>query len=624
MYKYATTLGTIKLLFAAALFVALSSCSSITHTELSERDSEPAIASPLYSPLVAHAKLLASTNPDKNFVRLIEVGNDALLTRIHLIRSASKSITIQTMIWANDETGRLIMYELIQAARRGVQVQLLIDHLASEQNTEIATFLAYVHPNFGIKFFNPITGFLGQVKAEPSPLDKFYAAFFSFNRLNQRMHNKTFIVDGLIGITGGRNYQNAYYDKARGLNYKDRDILVIGPVVREMTENFDCYWEFERAINIVDLADVKKYQGEGIDKKWQTRGSLQFNGLFDDLDIQANNSNLISQINIESLIEVDQAHFIADDPQKKERSLFRVDSYSKITQELADLVSRAYQSVYIQTPYLVLTSPAISLFKKLRKQHPEIDIRISTNSLAATDSWYVYALSYKQKKTYLDDLNFKIYEFKPLPGDLRTFMPTYENMKARSSNWSQHQKSRLEPSWRPMAEGEPYQEDTGTSSDKGKEPYLCLHAKSMVVDDLISFVGSYNLDPRSENINTESGLIVRDTKFSQILKKHIKQDMQPENSWVIARKNRLMGINETNALLVEISNFVPLVDVWPFRYSASFELIEGKQPVEVDNPDFYNNYRDVGSFPQASRRDFGKEVGARGTKAFLSFVKPLL
>ena len=84
------------------------------------------------------------------------------------------------------------------------------------------------------------------------------------------------------------------------------------------------------------------------------------------------------------------------------------------------------------------------------------------------------------------------------------------------------------------------------------------------------------------------------------------------------------NINETNALLVEISNFMPLVDVWPFRYSASFELIEGKQQVEIDDPDFYDNYRDVGSFPQASRRDFGKEVGARGTKAFLSFVKPLL
>ena len=212
MYKFTMMLGTIRLFSAAALFVALCNCSSIPRSELAEQVTEPAITSPLDSPLVAHAKLLATAKPDKNYVKLIEIGSDALLTRIHLIRSASRSITIQTMIWANDETGRLIIYELIQAARRGVQVQLLIDHLASEKNIEIASFLAHVHPNFQVKYFNPVTGFLGQIKAEPSSLDKLYAVMFNFNRLNQRMHNKTFVVDGLIGITGGRNYQNAYYD----------------------------------------------------------------------------------------------------------------------------------------------------------------------------------------------------------------------------------------------------------------------------------------------------------------------------------------------------------------------------------------------------------------------------
>jgi phosphatidylserine/phosphatidylglycerophosphate/cardiolipin synthase-like enzyme len=476
------------------------------------------------------------------------------------------------MIWANDETGRLIIYELIQAARRGVKVQLLIDHLASEKNTEIAGFLAYVHPNFHIKVFNPLTGFLGQLKADPSTLDKLYAVIFSFNRLNQRMHNKTFVVDGLIGITGGRNYQNAYYDKAQGMNYKDRDILVVGPAVREMKESFDGYWDFERSINVADLADVKRYQKRGIDEKWHTWDSFQLNGLFDDISIHANNSDLISQIFVESLVEVDKAYFIADAPHKTERALFRINSRSKVTQELADLASQAKQSVYIQTPYLVLTSPAIKMFKKIRKQNPEIDMRISTNSLAATDSWYVYALSYKQKKTYLSDLKFKIYEFKPLPHRKR---------------WQETQS---------MTVLENDQGDNQKPIFRDENPYLCMHAKSMVVDEMVSFVGSYNLDPRSENINTESGLFVRDNNFSRTLKGHIKADMRPENSWVIARKNRLMGVNETNAMLVDFSNFLPLVDIWPFRYSASFELIE----------------------------TFGKEVGARGTKAFLTFVKPLL
>ena len=623
MYLF-TMLGAIRYCFVAILLVSLWNCSSIPLAELQRPATEPTITPCLESPLAVHAKVLATTTPDKNYVRLLEIGNEALLARIHLIRSAKSNITIQTMIWANDETGRLIIYELIQAARRGVKVQLLIDHLASEQNTEIACFLAYAHPNFHIKVFNPLAGFLGQLKADPSTLDKLYAVIFSFNRLNQRMHNKTFVVDGLIGITGGRNYQNAYYDKAQGMNYKDRDILVVGSAVREMKESFDGYWEFERSINVADLADVKRYQKRGIYETWHTWDSFQLNGLFDDISIHANNSDLISQIFVGSLIEVDKAYFIADAPHKTERALFRVNSRSKVTQELADLASQAKHSVYIQTPYLVLTSPAIKMFKNIRKQNPEIDMRISTNSLAATDSWYVYALSYKQKKTYLSDLKFKIYEFKPLPGDLRSFLPNYDRLQARAFSMSEHRKRWQETQSMTVLENESSQGDSQKPIVSDENPYLCMHAKSMVVDEMVSFVGSYNLDPRSENINTESGLFVRDNNFSRTLKGHIKADMRPENSWVIARKNRLMGVNETNAMLVDFSNFLPLVDIWPFRYSASFELIEGKPVVDVDHADFYKNYRDVGSFPNGGRANFGKEVGARGTKAFLTFVKPLL
>jgi len=610
--------------FLVGLLLASCGCTPATLAELPGSPNEPAIVSHLKSPLVAHAEMLTRSKPASNHVKLLEIGDDALLSRIHLIRSARKSITIQTMIWANDETGRLIIYELIQAARRGVAVQLLIDHLASEQHIEVANFLAYAHPNFQVKLFNPVIGLLGQLNAEPSFLDKLYAVVFSFNRLNQRMHNKTFIVDELIGIAGGRNYQNAYYDKARAMNYKDRDLLVVGPVVREMKESFDCYWEFERSISITELADVKRAHQRGNNKRWHSRDSFLLNGLFDDMDLKANQSGLISQLLVEPLIEVSQAYFIADDPQKRERPLLRTNGQSKITQELADLVSQAKQSVYIQTPYLVLTSPAISLFKNLRKQHPDIDIRISTNSLAATDSWYVYALSYKQKKTYLSALNFKIYEFKPLPGDLLTFMPGYENLKIRALNTAKDQKVKQSPPELLTPESMSYPENHEISSTKEVAPYFCMHGKSLVVDGSVSFVGSYNLDPRSENINTESGLIIRDRKFSRILKGYIETDMKPQNSWVIARKNRLMGVNETNAMFVELSNILPLVDVWPFRYSASFELREGKAEVDVDHPDFHKNYRDVGSFPQVGSEDIGKEVGARGTKAFLGFVKPLL
>ena len=540
---------------------------------------------------------------------LLEIGTDALLARIHLIRAARDNIAIQTMIWVNDETGRLLIYELIQAAKRGVKVQLLIDHIASEQNLEIATSLAYIHPNFKIRLFNPVSSLFNQPKVKPLFLEKLYSMLFKFHSLNHRMHNKTFIVDGLIGITGGRNYQNAYYDQAPGMNYKDRDILATGPVVSEMHDSFIDYWDSRYAVSLANLRDVKAYKKHGHISNLNSRDSFQLNGLFERVDYKANHSELIKERFVDAMNGVAEAYFIADNPGKRNRQLLWYGNDSKIARELATLVAGASRSVYIQTPYLILTSSAYTLFKELREEHPEIDVRISTNSLAATDSWYVYALSYKQKQSYLQGLKFKIYEFKPLPADIELFVPTLEQLRDRSAKTKV---SKLDP-------------ETQLSITEGKgEPYLCLHGKSMIVDEEISFVGSYNLDPRSENINTESGLVVRDKQFARLLRTNIETDMQPRNAWVIARKKIPLWLGQPNALLAKISDLIPLVDIWPFRYATSFELIEGKQNVDVNHPDFYLNFRDVGSFPQINEENVGKEIGARGTKAFLSFVKPLL
>lgn len=584
-----------------------------TTTPMWRDESKPVVqrssAQKIDSPLLEHGRALLETEPDNNYLSLLENGYDALVARIHLIRAAQHHIAIQTIIWANDETGRLFMYELIQAAKRGVRVQFLIDHLASEQHIEIANFLAYIHPNFEIKLFNPVPGLFSQPKAKPLFLEKLSALLFSFHRFNHRMHNKTFIVDSLVGITGGRNYQNAYFDQAPGMNYKDRDALCFGPVVREMQASFEQYWDSMHSVSLAELQDVKAYQKQHTATKLSGREQFVLNGLFEKIDDQVNNPEQITQRFVNTLNQVSEVRFIADEPVKRERLLIWYSSDSIITQELARLVSDANRSVYIQSPYLVLTSPAITLFRRLLKHNPEIDVRISTNSLAATDSWHVYALSYKQKQTYLQDLKFRIYEFKPLPADLVTFLPNYELLQKR-----------------PVKARSPVIEngEQVPAPDVVAKPYLCLHAKSMVIDDEIAFVGSYNLDPRSENINTEAGLIVRDRHFARQLRAQIETDMAPRNAWVIAPKKLPLGLNQPNALLVRLSGLIPLVDLWPFRYSSSFELIEGKPAVDVNHPDFYENFRDVGSFPQVNVENGGKEIGARGTKAFLGFVKPLL
>ena len=547
------------------------------------------------SPLLDYAESLRVSDPRTNAVSLLEVGSDALISRIHLIRSAKRNIAIQTFVWADDEAGRLIMYELIQAAKRGVEIRFLNDHLATEQHIEPRSFLAYSHPNMTIKFFNPSSGFFNQPKAKTFFLEKLYSVVFNFKSLNHRMHNKNFIIDELVGITGGRNYQNAYYDLAHGMNYKDRDIMVIGPVVDQMKASFELYWNSEYAKRVDELRDFKRILTSDPPEAFASREDFSINGILEYIDSELQDHGSLKNRFVDSFIPVKEAHFVVDNLQKKDHSLIFFGGNSVTTQHLAKIVSEAHTSIFIQTPYLVLSSPAISLFKKVLKSQPQVDVRISTNSLSSTDSWHVYALSYKQKQKYLQTLKFKIYEFKPLPTDMYRFMPAYETMHLQ-----------LETS--------PSQEN----------PYICLHSKSIVVDDEVSFVGSYNLDPRSQNLNTESGIVIRDKTFAVQLRHLIQNDMAAQNSWVIAKKQRVLGLDHPNALIVKLSDLIPFVDIWPFRYSASFELIEGRHEVDPDDPDFYNNYRDVGSFPYMDNNSFGKEVGARGTKAFFSFVRPLL
>jgi phosphatidylserine/phosphatidylglycerophosphate/cardiolipin synthase-like enzyme len=576
--------------------LALSSCSTI--------EKIPGATGPVPNVLVASAidspllNLVNSPNistKDKNSVHILDIGEEALLARVHLIRSAKKNISIQTIIWINDEVGRYLIFELIQAAKRGVKVQLLIDHIASEKNIEIAAFLASVHQNFEIKIYNPISGKM----VDPPPASKLKALFLSFNQFNQRMHNKLFIVDDVVSVTGGRNYQNAYFDQAKGLNYKDRDVIIVGPVVQDMRASFQSFWNFKRSINLKDLADVKAYIKHNEVKVWGTKESFQLHGFFEDIDKHASQPQLIKKLFVNQMTEVGHAYFIADDPGKNRKKGFgRFRGSGKITRELAKLVLQAKDSIYIQTPYLVLSDPAVDIFKDIRNKTPELDIRISTNSLAATDSWYVYALSHKQKKTYLEDLRFIIFEMKPYPEDINSLMPTYQQLRGR-----------------PLAPSE-----MGIQ----REPYLCLHAKSMVVDDEIAFIGSYNLDPRSENINTEVGLVVQDRRFAKRLKDNIKKDMEPQNSWIIGKKKIPLGLTMPNAVVGEFSSLIPLMDPWPIRYATSFELIEGKQFVELGHKDFYDNYRDVGSFPQVNEMGGNKAIGASTVKGFLSFVKPLL
>lgn len=547
----------------------------------------PLGASPVGAVIAAATPTEADDPASGNRALLLENGYDALLVRVHLIRQARRSIEIQTFIWSNDEVGRLLIYELIEAARRGVNVRIIADHMVSDQDPATVAFLATVHPNFQVRHYRP-----AMARIKPSWWQTVLAAARSFRGINQRMHNKVMLVDDAVLITGGRNIENTYFDHSTGMNFRDRDVLATGPVVQSAVASFESYWNYQHVVPGDQLKDVVAAIRRGDYPLYATRADYDFGGHFDGLDAEANDDALIRAKFAARLQPVDRVRFVADAPGKSAGWRGEADGAAA---ELRAMAAQARTDIVMQTPYLIISDPAKRLVRELRQQNPALRIRISSNSFASTDNIMAYSANYRLRGTYVDDLQLEVHEFKPRPAALRTLFPRFDEMKARAE------------------EAEP----------AGPGPFLCLHAKSLVVDDRLSFVGSYNLDPRSENLNTEVGLIVEDEAFARALRAEIEADMRPENSWVIARRELPLGTGVVNGLLEGLFGLSP-VDVWPVRNTSSFALRPDGVEVSPYDPTFHRNYREVGSFPGADSRLSTKEIVTRIYKAVGTVFTPVL
>src|SRR5690606_833078 len=233
-----------------AAAVAVSARDSTVECTRADRCAEP---SPLRE-LAGEAFAETASAPDgqpRHRALILDEGGDALLARINLMRSATRRIDLQTYIFDKDDSARLVIDELLAAARRGVKVRVLIDQLSAIADLQILGALAGAHENLQLRIYNPTFG-----RAKPNYLHYAASVICCFRRFNQRMHNKLLVVDDAVGISGGRNYQDDYYDWDAEYNFRDRDVLVAGPVVREMERNFALYWNDRRSVPVERLDDV--------------------------------------------------------------------------------------------------------------------------------------------------------------------------------------------------------------------------------------------------------------------------------------------------------------------------------------------------------------------------------
>ena len=580
-------------------------------------------ASPLLE--LGDAAMAASTpGAPRHSVVLLDAGQDSLLARVHLIDSARRTIDLQTFHFEEDDAGRLVLDALMDAARRGVKVRLLMDQLSGLDEARIWSHLAGFHRNFELRMYNPLFR-----KAQFGVFEFAAAAVFQFGSLNRRMHNKAMVVDGSVGIVGGRNIQDEYFDWHPSYDYRDRDILVAGPVATEITANFDAFWNDQRTLRPVELSDVATLliRGKGpVPTLAMPARSPRVEAM---ARAAADPAGVFARL-APYRDDVGQVDYIGDLPSKHDAAAAR---HSQASQAMRGIVGGAREELLLQTPYLVMSRPARQLFREMQLRPDPPRILVSTNSLAATDAFPAYAMSHKYKRLYLRELGFEIHEYKPFPDDapidpdatgaLGSEVATAATARAAvpGTAWPAPDghavllpptPSREPPP--PVGPGDAVTAspapDPGTGLRRfrrlGPVPLkraglrIGLHAKSLVVDRRIAVVGSHNFDPRSDEYNTESMVVVHDRAFAERLARSIERDMAPGNAWVIAPREQLPILWGLNYNLGKYSEKLPVFDIWPLPYATSFDLKPGCTPRPPSAPDFYECYRAVGDFPEVN------------------------
>jgi len=549
----------------------------------------------IQSPLMYLGRI--DTLKGQHHAALLNIGEDALKARLHLIRAAKHNIEFQNFLFRRDQTGELIMHELVQAAKRGVSVRILFDQLFTVSELDYLAGLALEHSNFEIRLYNPLFN-----KAKTTRTSMFYGVTWRFKKTNQRMHSKLQVVDDVVGITGGRNIADRYFDFDTDYVFKDREVLIYGKIAEEMRASFDLFWESDTTAEIGHLRDVAPLI---VKDDFFSSSKFEVAERLKPVLADIEDNQLMHALFVTTAHQLDSIKYFYDPPHGSEDE-------HKLKQDITDglhaALAAAEDSVVIQSPYLVLSKRSRKLFKTLRKEHPGIEFLFSTNSLAATDAFSAYAFTYKHKKHYIKSLGFNVYEFRPYALDAAIFFPRMPLLIVERKNGVNSGKV-------PAVGPNPALKMPGPRSG--------LHAKSFVIDDFVSMVGSHNLDPRGEGFNTENGVVIYDKAFADELENSIRRDTEPGNSWVAAMKPRKVPVlSGINGAIESASRTLPVFDIWPYRSTILYELNPNGTPMLPGTEGFYENYTPMGSFPEVISRKRRWQVIL--VSSFVGLITPVL
>lgn len=420
-------------------------------------------------------------HPGESGFRLVSDGVEAFALRGLSARHAERSLDVQYYIWHDDLTGRLLARELVRAADRGVRVRLLLDDMdARAHNFALAGLDA--HPDIEVRLFNPFASRRGTAR-------KLLEGMTAFSRINHRMHNKTWIADSRIAITGGRNVGDEYFEASEHVNFVDTDFAVLGPAVAQLSDGFDRYWNsaavYPVAVLSPDLVTpdtLDKLRARAADRKREIAESPWVQSLADNAAVRRLQSGQLEMHwTPRWQVWVDDPLKAVDAPDPMARSA--------VLRGFTQAMRESKSTITLISPYFVPGKGGSALLVDQATSGRRV--AVLTNSLAANDVAAVHG-GYSKYRERLVDGGVSLWELKPTSG------PEADNSLFGSSGAS-------------------------------------LHTKAAIMDAQTVFVGSFNLDPRSVSLNCEQGVLATHPALAGELRVLFERMTDGERAWRVDR-----------------------------------------------------------------------------------------
>ncbi len=424
---------------------ALLAAGCATFTKDHPRTASTAFPAHESTPLGKEIAALAAQHPGESGFALIRRGRQAFTARVALADLAEQTLDVQYFLWERDATGLILGDHLLRAADRGVRVRVLIDDVnLKDRDARLASLDA--HPNVEIRVFNPF----------PHRASKLLGFLINFNQVNHRMHNKLMVLDNALAIVGGRNMSDHYFEVDPMFNFRDLDIAAAGPVVRDLSNVFDRFWNGEWSEPIAALVGRPYTQEDlrlAVQRARQELANVRYpHPLGQDLaTLKAELSTVLG-----SFIWA-PGRVVFDDPSSINNPNARV-----MQRALFSRLERLEKELLIESAYFIPLAPGVGRAKALVDRG--VRIRVVTNSLASNDVLAAFA-GYSISRKGMIRVGVELHEARWEPGPLRQQQITPGSRSA-------------------------------------------VHTKTIVFDRKDVFIGSFNLDARSATINTEAGLYV--------------------------------------------------------------------------------------------------------------------